>query len=314
MKSRTALLLACALPFSGERLASALDFNVDISSYNYSNSVVSYGVSVHLDADFSDFNDFVDGFTVTSPDGMFSLSVSAESLSASQGFLFPNFPAATTAVYGDWTLEQTIIGLPLDSQIFRVSSAGLSAADYRPAQITSPSFRATGVSPQPNITFSGPPGATDIGIGLSPETGTYPNGGFAFLPANASQHTPPFQLSAGLNEVYVIYYLPAGNPDKVVIESPSDVAWNAVFSRACLAFSEFTVDGAELRLLGPERIGAQFRWSFATEAGRTYDVLYKDDLNSATWLPLQTINGDGSVKSFTVTPGQSARFFQVARR
>ena len=314
MKSRTAILLTCTLLFCGERLASALDFNVDISSYNYSNSVVSYGVSVHLDADFSDFDDFVDGFVVTSPDGRFSLSVNTDSFSASQGFLFPNFPAATAAVYGVWTLEQTIIGIPLDSQTFRVSSAGLSVADYRPAQITSPSFRATGVSPQPIITFSGPPGATSIGIGLSPETGTYPNGGFAFLPGNASQHTPPFQLSAGLNEVYVIYYLPAGNPEKVIIESPSGVAWNAVFSRACLAFSEFTVGGAELRLLGPERVGEQFRWSFATESGRTYDVLYKDDLNSATWLTLQTINGDGGTKSFTVTPGQPARFFQVAQR
>lgn len=314
MKSRTALFLTCALLSIGERLASALDFNVDISSYNYSNSIVSYGVSVHLDADFSDFDDFVDGFIVTSPDGMFSLFVSTDSLSASLGFLFPNFPAATAAVYGNWTLEQTIIGLPLDSQTFRVSSAGLSAADYRPAQITSPSFQSTGISPQPIITFSGPPDALDIGISLSPETGTYPNGGFAFLPANASQHTPPFPLSAGLNEVYVIYYLPAGNPEKVVIESPSGVAWNAVFSRACLAFSEFTVGGTELRLLGPERIGAQFRWSFASETGRIYDVLYKDDLNSATWLTLQTISGDGGIKSFTVTPGQPARFFQVSRR
>ena len=314
MKSRTAILLTCVLLFIGERLSSALDFNVDISSYNYSNSIVSYGVSVHLDADFSDFDELVDGFVVTSPDGTFSLSVSTESFSASQGFLFPNFPAATAAIYGEWTLEQTVIGLPFDSQTFRVSSAGLSVADYRPAQITSPSFRATGVSPQQIITFAGPAGATQIGIGLSPETGTYPNGGFAFLTANASQHTPPFQLSAGLNKVYVIYYLPAGEPEKVAIESPSDVAWNAVFSRACLAFSEFTVDGSELRLLGLERVGAQFRWSFASEAGRTYDVLYKDDLNSATWLTLQTINGDGGAKSFTVTPDQSARFFQVMRR
>jgi hypothetical protein len=200
----------------------------------------------------------------------------------------------------------------LESRSIHKPSA--SVADYRSAQITSPSFRATGVSPQPIITFSGPPNATDIGIGLSPETGTYPNAGFAFLPGNASQHTPPFQLSAGLNEVYVIYYLPAGNPEKVAIGSPPGVAWNAMFSRACLAFSEFTVRGSELRLLGPERVGAQFRWRFATEAGRTYDVLYKNDLNSATWLTLETINGDGGTRSFTVTPGQPARFYQVARR
>ena len=314
MTSQVRILLASLLLFIGARPASALDFNLDISSYTYSNSVVSYGVSAHLDVDLGDFDELIDGFTVTSPDGMLSLSVSIESLSASQGFLFPNFPAATEAVYGDWTLESTTIGIPFDSQTFRVSSAGLSTADYHPAQISSPAFRATGVSPQPIITFSGPPDATYIAIGLSPETGTYPHDGSTSLPANTSQFAPPFQLSAGLNEVYVVYYLSSGNPEMVVIESPSSVGWNAAFSRACLAFSEFTVGSGELKLIGPERLGNQFRWSFASEFGRTYDIEFKDNLNAANWQVLQTITGDGGVKTFTVSATLGRRFFRVARR
>lgn len=314
MTSRITILLACVLLSTGTRPASALDFNLDISSYNYNNPTASYGVSVHLDADFNDFDELVDGYSVTSPDGTFVLFVSTESFSASQGFLFPDFTAATDAVYGEWTLESLVLGIPLDSQTFRVTSAGLSAADYRPAQITMPSFGATGVSPQPIITFSGPAGATDIGIGLSPETGAYPNGGFDLLPASASQYMPPYQLNAGLNEVYVIYHLPNGNPDKVNIEPPPGARWNAVFSRACLAFSEFSVGGTELRLAGPERVDNGFQWSFPTESGRDYDVEFTEDLNSGNWQVLETITGDGTAKSFQVAADPDTRFFRVVKR
>lgn len=315
MNSRTKAFLLCAFLFTSARVASALDFNVDISSYNYSNSIINYGVSVHLSADFNDFDELVDGYSVTSPDGTFVLVVSTESFNASQGFLFPTLPVATAAVYGDWTFESLVLGFPLESQTFRVSSAGLSVADYPPAQITMPSFQAGGVSPQPIITFSGPPGATDIGIGLSPAAGEYPNEGFAFLPPSAGQYTPTFTLNPGLNEVYVIFYLPNGNPDKVLIESPSGIGWNAVLTRACLAFSEFSVGGGgELRLTGPERGGEGFRWSFPTESGRTYDVEFKEDLNASDWQVLQTITGDGSAKTFTVSANQNARFFRIARR
>ena len=118
----------------------------------------------------------------------------------------------------------------------------------------------------------------------------------------------------GNNQIFVLYYLPDQVPAKVTIGAPSGVAWSSLVSRAANAASRFSVGGAELRLLGPELVSGQFRWSFATEAGRTYDVEFNDHLGTANWQVLQTINGDGSVKSFSVSPDQGARFFRLARR
>ena len=314
MKFQTHTLLVCAVLLLGLRPASALDFYLDLSSYSEGNVTRGYGVSIHLDADFSDFDDFVDGFDLTSPGGDLFVAVSTESLNGSYGLLFPDFASATGAIYGEWTLRSTLVGFPLDTQTFRVESAGLAASDLPPARIVSPAFDATGVSATPLITFTGPADAIDINLGLSPETGSYPGGGFALLPGDATEYTPPFSLSAGLNEVFLIYYLPANDADKVTIGQPTGVAWSSSFTRASVANSQFTVSGAELKLSGPERVGNQFRWSFATEANRIYDVEYNDDLNTANWELLETINGDGSVKSFTVSPTQDARFFRIGRR
>ncbi len=314
MKSLTRFLLGCLLFLMAARPAAALDFSIDVSSYTFSNSIINYGVSVHLNADINDFDELIDGFQVTSPDGTFSLFVDTETLSASQGFLYPIFPDATDVIYGEWTLESLVLGLSFESYTFQVSDAGLSVLDYRPAQINFPSFGATGISPRPGISFAGPPDATQIGVGLTPATGEYPNGGFALLPASATQYLPPYQLTAGSNDLYVIYYLPNGNPDKVLIETPSEVAWNAVFTRSCIAFSEFTVSATDLRILGVERVGDAFRWRFPTEVGRTYDVEFTEDLNATSWQILQTIAGDGTVKSFQVAANPGTKFFRVVKR
>ena len=258
----------------------------------------------------------MDGFAISSPGDDFFLFVDMDSLNGSAGLLFPNFAAMTAAIYGDWTLQQTVFGIPFDSDTFRVQSAGLTANDLPAARIVSPAFGSTGVSPTPVITFTGPASATSIGLALEPESGSYPNGGFERLLGNATQYTPPFSLDAGGNTLFLIYDLPPSIPAKITVGVPSGVLWSSLVSRSAEAVSHFTVGGggAELRLLGPERVGGQFRWSFATEAGRTYDVQFNDDLNTANWELSQTIPGDGSVKSFTVSPTQSARFFRVARR
>ena len=306
------LLLSLALLYSAGS-ARALDFYLDIASHNQA-GVTSYLVSVSLSANPDDFDDFVDGFTVTSPGGNWVVSVDADSSSGSDVKLFPTFAAMTGAIFGNWSLDQTLSGFPLVSGTFRVQSAGLAAADLPAASILSPAFNSTGVSPTPVITFTGPLNATDIGLVLRPESGVYPGGGFAYLPADTTQYTPPYPLNTGVNDLLVFYYLPNESPEKVTVSDPSGVSWFPLVSLVSQAASRFTVGGAELRLLGPERIGSQFRWSFATQAGQTYDVEYKDDLNTTNWQVLQTISGDGTVKSFTVSATGAARFYRVARR
>jgi len=306
------LLLGLALWFSAGS-ARALDFYLDIASDTQA-GVTSYLVSVSLIADPDDFDDFVDGFTVTSPGGDWVVSVDADFPSGSEAKSFPSFAAMTGAIYGNWTLDLTLLGFPLDSSTFRVQSAGLTAADLPVVRILSPAFDSTGVSSTPVITFTGPPNATDIGLVLRPESGVYPGGGLALLPVEATQYTPPYPLDAGVNDLLIIYYLPNESPEKVTVSDPLGVGWFSLVSFVSQAASRFTVGGAELRLLGPERVGGQFRWSFATQAGRTYDVEYNGDLNTVNWQVLQTINGDGTVKFFTVSPTGGARFYRVARR
>src|SRR5205823_5181599 len=45
--------------------------------------------------------------------------------------------------------------------------------------------------------------------------------------------------------------------------------------------------------------GNSFSAAFATQAGTTYEVVYKNSLGDPTWTLLQSINGDGTVKTFT---------------
>jgi hypothetical protein len=315
MRNLSSLLLIGATVLFGSQRARALEFYLDVASHTQG-GVTSYVASVHLEADFNDFDDLVDGYVLSSPNNDFLLFVSSESFNDSSGLMFPTFAGMTGALYGDWTLEQTVFGFPFDSSTFRVQSAGLAVGDLPTARILSPANGGTGVSSTPTFTFAGPPNTTGIGVALRPESGFYPNDGFASLPGNATQHTPSFSLDAGLNTFFLICFLPPFSPAKVTVGTPSGVRWSSLVSRAAEAEVDFTVGGSggEVVLLGPERVGGQFRWSFATETGRTYDVQYNDDLNTSNWPVLQTINGDGGVKSFTVSPGEGARFFRVLRR
>jgi len=315
MKNLLFLLLAGATVLSGSPRARALEFYLDIASHT-EGGTTSYLANVYLEAGINDFDDFVDGFILSSPNNDFLLSVSTDPSGSSSGTRFPTFVDMAGAVFGDWTLQQTLFGFPLDSDTFRVQSSGLAVSDLPAARILSPANGSTGVSPNPTFTFAGPVVTEAIGVLLRTESGSYPNDGFTRLPGNATQHIPSFTLQAGGNAFQLICYLPEFAPPKVTVGVPSGVAWSSQVLLAALAVSTFTVDsgGAEVRLLGPERVGSQFRWSFATETGRTYDVQFNDDLNTSNWPVLQTINGDGSMKSFTVSPGQGARFFRVARR
>ena len=313
MKRRIQSLLIAATLGLTCHAAFALDFQIDISTLTEAGGT-SYVAAVYLNASFDDFDELIDGFAITSPGGDLMVTASTEFLGNSDGKIFAAFTAMTSVIYGDWTLEQTVFDFPIESGTFRVQSAGLAATDLPVARILSPVFDSLGVSTTPAIIFSGPANAARIGLKLLPESGSYPNNGYVNLPANSTQFTAPYPLNPGLNEVFLFYELPRTLPEKVTVTAPTGVRWSSLVTLSAETSTRFTVGGSVLRLLGPERIGAQFRWSFASEVGRIYDVLYKDDLSSATWLTLQTINGDGGTKFFTATPGQPARFFQVARR
>jgi hypothetical protein len=65
-------------------------------------------------------------------------------------------------------------------------------------------------------------------------------------------------------------------------------------------------------LLNPQVVGGNLTFSIQTAGGHTYTLEYKNSLTDSTWTPLQTFNGDGSMK--TITTALSAapqRFYRV---
>jgi beta-glucanase (GH16 family) len=59
------------------------------------------------------------------------------------------------------------------------------------------------------------------------------------------------------------------------------------------------------------RTGSDAEVSFETQAGVNYDVLYKTDLDEASWTLLQSVVGDGTRMSVYDALGSPARFYRV---
>lgn len=55
----------------------------------------------------------------------------------------------------------------------------------------------------------------------------------------------------------------------------------------------------------------QIQIHFATQAGASYEVRYKNALGDETWNPIETIAGDGTVKSASYPASLPARFYSV---
>ena len=65
-------------------------------------------------------------------------------------------------------------------------------------------------------------------------------------------------------------------------------------------------------LLSPTVSGTDFAFSFDTLTGFTYVVKYKDSLTDPAWQTLQSVTGDGTVKTITVPLGSAPhRFYQL---
>lgn len=307
--SLVALALA-AVPVQG------LQFLLDISSYSQGAEAVGYGVNVFLDAGPDDFDDLIDGYHLTSPDGSLTVVVSTESNRGAVGLLFSSFDQAAGSMFGTWTISQTVFGTPLGEYPFQVISDGFSEADLPGATLLFPALDATDISVTPTLRFTGPAEADQIGVSLRPEVGSYPDDGFVQLPSSSVEYTPTFNLLPGLNEVSIIYYLGGAAAQKVFIGTPAGLRWQPSFSLGAVANSRFVVSDSntELRLSGPERRGGLLEWSFPTESQAQYDVEQKDEVNRPTWQLLETLIGTGGTMTFSVSPVQNARFFRVTKR
>jgi hypothetical protein len=80
-------------------------------------------------------------------------------------------------------------------------------------------------------------------------------------------------------------------------------------------FSNFQAGKAITRptLLAPALTGTTFTATFATQAGVNYLAQYKNSLDDPSWQTLQTINGDGSVKTITDNNANvPTRFYRIA--
>jgi hypothetical protein len=65
-------------------------------------------------------------------------------------------------------------------------------------------------------------------------------------------------------------------------------------------------------ILPPSQSGPNFNFSFATLNGYNYTVQYTDSLATPNWQTLQTVPGDGSVHTITVSrTSPSRRFFRL---
>ena len=65
-------------------------------------------------------------------------------------------------------------------------------------------------------------------------------------------------------------------------------------------------------ILSPVLTATNLQFTFETISGPVYLIQYKDSLLDAVWHPLQSVNGDGTLKTNTVPLSASAqRFFRL---
>jgi hypothetical protein len=63
--------------------------------------------------------------------------------------------------------------------------------------------------------------------------------------------------------------------------------------------------------ISASRSGNNINISIPTQAGATYRVFYRDDLNTGNWTLLTSITGDGTTKSVTDPATAAKRFYKV---
>ena len=191
-----------------------------------------------------------------------------------------------------------------DNVVFTTSNAGASTNTASGTAVT-PSQLAVS------------PASVDFGLIMTGATAqasfVVSNAGGATLQGEATVDAPfailsgtPFTLDQSLATNLAISFAPTSPgvfSNAVVFTSNGGSFTNPVTGRAVGAVS----------LLSPGAVSGDFLFSFDTVAGLTYVVQYKDDLNYTNWQVLQTVSGDGTMKTITnslSTPFQ--RFYRLS--
>lgn len=98
--------------------------------------------------------------------------------------------------------------------------------------------------------------------------------------------------------------------DPVLVGAGVNSHRNGQVAEAIFSNFEILAVATPPTLVNSSYAGGTFSASFQTEAGFSYRVQFKDDLNAAAWTELTIIVGDGSVKSITDIAG-GHRFYRV---
>jgi hypothetical protein len=127
-------------------------------------------------------------------------------------------------------------------------------------------------------------------------------------------------LAGTLSAELVGGYTPApGTQFEVISASSLSGAFTGLdlpdhFFQTNSATSVFLVvgSGGPVSLSPPKRMGTNCGFAFQSEAGLSYTVERNDDLRTANWTLVQTISGDGALKSFLAPVADAPqRFFRV---
>ena len=57
--------------------------------------------------------------------------------------------------------------------------------------------------------------------------------------------------------------------------------------------------------------GGNVNLAWKTQGATSYQVQYKDDLNAATWMDLEVVDGDGTVVTKSYSLSNDPRFYRV---
>jgi beta-glucanase (GH16 family) len=103
-----------------------------------------------------------------------------------------------------------------------------------------------------------------------------------------------------------------GDPNDITATFPAEyrVDWIRVYDNG---FTELTGPGAPIRL-SASRVDSDVELSFDTQAGLTYEVLYKTAINDPTWTLLEVVEGDGTTRSVYDPLTSPASFYTVEVR
>ncbi len=85
------------------------------------------------------------------------------------------------------------------------------------------------------------------------------------------------------------------------------VDWIRIYDNG---FTTLVGPGAPLTL-NASRAGSDVELSFDTQAGLTYEVLYKTDLSDPSWTLLQAVPGDGTTKTINDPVNSQAAYYRV---